>query len=195
MSGGVGLVRWSWSGSWDEMWDFVPSRQPKTAGCSNEAKCHYVFMEDLAWTLDLLVLGMQPPEELPLIATNALVEGIDSESLRELAGTLPIQYQNARDLFLSAMSELNITIPSEQQARWSAVRHWAIDMVEGRLDPRAASGLIHWDGWNELDQPKSLTVFVALEDEWDEDEARRPEIEQTMMEAAKDFLDQTDYQR
>jgi hypothetical protein len=152
-------------------------------------------MEDLAWTLDLLVLGMQPPEELPVIATNALVEGIDSESLRELAGTLPIQYQNARDLFLSAMSELNIAIPSEQQARWSAVRHWAIDMVEGRLDPRAASGLIHWDGSNELDQPKSLTVFVALEDEWDEDEARRPEIEQTMMEAAKDFLDQTDYQR
>jgi hypothetical protein len=37
--------------------------------------------------------------------------------------------------------------------------------------------------------------LVALEDEWDEDEARRTEIEQTMMEAAKDFLDQTDYQR
>jgi hypothetical protein len=150
-------------------------------------------MEDLTWTLVLLVLGMQSPEELPNIARKALVEGIDSQSLRELAGTLPIHYQSARDLFLSAMRELDIPIPSEQQARWSAVRHWARDMVDGRLDPRAASGLIHWDGWNELDQPKSLTVFVGLEDEWDEHEESRPEVEHAMVEAAKTFLDQTDH--
>jgi hypothetical protein len=152
-------------------------------------------MEDLTWTLDLLVLGMQPPEELPRIATNALGEGFDSESLRELAGMLPYQYQNARELFLSVMRELDIPIPSEDQARWNAVRHWALDMVEGRLDPRAASGLIHWDGWNELDQPKSLAIFAEMEDEWDEHEARRSEIEQTMIEAAKSLLEQMDSQR
>jgi hypothetical protein len=152
-------------------------------------------MEDLTWTLDLLVLGMQAPEELSTIATNALVEGFDSDSLRELAGMLPSQYQSARDLFLSVMRELDIPIPTEDQARWNAVRHWALDMVEGRLDPRAASGLIHWDGWNELDQPKTLAVFAELEDEWDEHEARRPEIEQTMIEAARNLLDQMDSQR
>ncbi|MGC2175890.1 MAG: hypothetical protein WA614_10540 [Acidimicrobiales bacterium] len=152
-------------------------------------------MEDLTWTLDLLVLGMQAPEELSTIATNALVEGFDSDSLRELAGMLPSQYQSARDLFLSVMRELDIPIPTEDQARWNAVRHWALDMVEGRLDPRAASGLIHWDGWNELDQPKTLAVFAELEDEWDEHEARRPENEQTMIEAARNLLDQMDSQR
>ena len=149
-------------------------------------------MEDLSWTLDLLVLGMQPPEELPRIASHALAEGIDSESLRELAQTPPAHNEHARELFINAASELGIAVPREDQARWNAVRHWASDMVDGRLDPRSASGLIHWDGWNELDQPKSLTVFAALEDEWDENEARRPAIEEAMMEAAKDLLNQTD---
>jgi hypothetical protein len=69
-SGGVSFVRWSRLGMWGETWDFVASHHPKAAGSSKEAKCHLEFIEDLTWSLDRLVLEMQPLEELPLIAKN-----------------------------------------------------------------------------------------------------------------------------
>lgn len=119
-----------------------------------------------------LVLGRQPPEELPSIATHALSAGVDSPSLRELAGTSPSDYQDARDLFLRAIEELGIDVPSVDQARWGCVREWALDMVEGRLSPFVASRRIWWEGWEELDRPPKLTPFVGLDSEWEDDPAQ-----------------------
>ena len=87
--------------------------------------------------LDFDVLGKQPPEDLPDLATEALVGVVDSPSLRELAGTSPRDYQEARDLFRSAMSELGVAVPTEEEALWRCVRHWARDMLDGTRPARS----------------------------------------------------------
>jgi len=138
--------------------------------------------------LDRLVLGEQPPEDLPAIATEASVAGIDSPSLTELAGTSPSDYQDARDLFLRAAEELGIAMPTAQDARWRMVRAVALDMVNGRLTPLEASRRIWWEGWEELGRPDELSPFVALATGWEEDLSGRDLCEREMLDAARRLL-------
>jgi hypothetical protein len=69
------------------------------------------------------VAGILPPEELPMLAAHALVDGRDSPALRELAG-LPRRSDEAeiRELYVQALHELDIPLPGEETAgRWLLV--------------------------------------------------------------------------
>lgn len=148
----------------------------------------YVEIAEIELALARLVIGSQPPEDLPDLATAAMVNGLDSPSLRQLAGTSRRDYQDARDLFLSAVDELGITQPTPDLARWHLVRHWATEMVEGRLSAIKGSRLIWWEAWEHLGRPDSLTAFVGLASEWEDDEVHRSQYEADMLDEARRLL-------
>jgi hypothetical protein len=154
-------------------------------------------VKSLAEAVRDLVLERQPAEDLPAIATAALTAGEDSPSLRELAGTAPSDYQTARDLLLSTADELNIAVPTPEEAWWSCAREWALDMVEGQRTPHEASSLIWWNAWEPLGRPDELTPFVGLASEWQDAEGtpeaiegRRVFFDQEMLDATRRFLAQ-----
>lgn len=117
----------------------------------------------------LSVLGEQPLESLPGLATDALVRGVDSPSLRELAGTPERAHEDARDLFITACHELGIAIPTPDQARWSLAYEWAQAIVAGELTPIDGARRIWWQAWEHLGRPNDLTPFVAFASEWEDD--------------------------
>jgi hypothetical protein len=136
-----------------------------------------------------LSIGDMPAEELPNLAADALGRGIDSPSLRRLAGTPRDDVREARDLFVEAMSELGVTLPPETDGRRALVLFWAREMVDGSLSPYQTSRLIWWEGWEKLGRPDDLTVFVGLASEWEDHPDDRGELEQEMLTAAQALLD------
>jgi hypothetical protein len=138
-----------------------------------------------------LTIGDLGTEELPDLAADGLARGVDSPSLRLLAGTSRHDVRDARDLLIEAMSELGIPLPSEADGRRALVRFWARRMVEGSLSPIEASRRIWWEGWSELGCPDDLTVFVGLASEWEDAPDHRAEYERDMLAEARALLDRT----
>ena len=125
----------------------------------------------------LVVLGQQPPESLPTLATDALVRGLDSPSLRELAGVRAADYQEARDPFQRVCRELGIRIPTPDQARWSLAYEWAEAIVTGELSPVVGARRIWWEAWEHLGRPNVLTPFVTFASESEDDPDHQSEYE------------------
>lgn len=114
--------------------------------------------------------------------------GLDTPALRELAGLRPSDYQDARDVLMRVASELDLEVPTPDEALWGVVRRWATDLLDGRRSPYEAATLIWWEGWEKLGRPESLTPFVGLASEWEDDPLRRGQYEDAMREAAKRVL-------
>jgi len=137
----------------------------------------------------LLVTERQPTEALPDVAAGALARGIDSPSLRLLAGTSQSDVREARDLFWEALRELGGDVPSPEDARWSLVLGWARDIDAGRLRPIDGARRIWSDGWEELGRPDELTQFVGLASEWEDHEAHRDEYDRDIRRAARRLIE------
>ncbi|WP_225821399.1 hypothetical protein [Streptomyces naphthomycinicus] len=91
-------------------------------------------LQHSAWQYVAEVL---PPEELPMLAAHALVDGRDSPALRELAG-LPRRSDNAeiRDLYVQALHELGIPLPDEEAAGRCLLVDLAFGLAKGELSPK-----------------------------------------------------------
>jgi hypothetical protein len=146
-------------------------------------------VETLRFALARLTIGELGTEPLPDLAAEALARGIDSPSLRILAGTPRQDVREARALFVEAMSELGVSLPSEAERRRALVMFWAKEMVQGTLSPYDASRLIWWEGWEELGHPDDLTVFVGLASEWEDHPQYRVQYERDMLREAQALLD------
>jgi hypothetical protein len=138
--------------------------------------------------LDRTVLGAQLGEELPALATDALVCGLDGLALRELAGLRPADHNEAPELLMRVASELGLEVPTPEAAGWRFVRRWAADLLDGRRSPIDAARLIWWEGWERLGRPESLTPFVGLASEWEDDPAHRAKYEDNMKQVARRVL-------
>lgn len=104
-------------------------------------------LEVASWRL---VAGTLATELLPDLATDALVRGVDSPSLRELAGHSRGDVRGARDLFLKVLDELGIALLPVDDALWALIRNIARAMVDGETDPI--------DGALEIDRTRSRVV-------------------------------------
>lgn len=78
-------------------------------------------MEELSAAADRFAVGRIYPEDLPMVAAAALVRGLDSPALRELAGIHRSDCRDAPQVFLTALVELGIADMSE--ADWSIRQH------------------------------------------------------------------------
>ena len=94
-------------------------------------------MRCLREALARVTLGQPRSLQLAAIATDALLEGIDSPSLRILAGldAGPAIGGEREEYFRKACAELGITIQSRKEAARYLIDLWLADIREGRIPP------------------------------------------------------------
>ncbi len=134
-----------------------------------------------------MAAGSLASDDLPEIATEALVRGLDSPALRVLAGQSPDDVRDSADLFRVALDELGIDLPDPDSARWRLVRRTAAEIVARRLSPaRGATEL--WRAYPKVRDNGDLRIFVGLASMLDDhpDDAERIEAEIVL--AAQELL-------
>jgi hypothetical protein len=125
----------------------------------------------------------------------ALLAGVDSPSLRLLAGLGRREEPEAPELFDRVLDELELTasVPADcEQALWAMARWWCGLIVAGKLDPLVGADLIWWRVAVELDYPQQLQAITegAINGEdWNESWAIPLEqIKDEILQAAVTFL-------
>ena len=100
-------------------------------------------------------------EDLPQVATDALVRGQDSPSLRLLASQSRSDVRDSADLFRSALHELSIEPLDAESAHWLLIRQTSGDIVAGRVDPIIAADRFRKSS-HEMQDCGDLLIFVGL---------------------------------
>jgi hypothetical protein len=132
------------------------------------------------------VLGRLPTQALPAIATDALVAGLDSQALRELAGELHPTLDESGPLFEEILDEIGVGVPDRSRAGLVLAKAYATQIVDGTLSPQEGAQHI----WRiQLDVEglmHDLGPFVYWASEWQEarDVANRQECEAAIRAAA-----------
>lgn len=137
-----------------------------------------------AWRL---AAGSLPSEDLPEIATDALVRGLDSPALRILAGQPRNDVRESADLFRAALDELGIDLPDPDSAHWHLARRAARDIVAGRVTPGDGASELFL-AYLKVRDSGDLRIFVGLAsllDDYPQDAAR---IGDQIMAAARELL-------
>ncbi|MFB7949945.1 hypothetical protein ACFC6L_34135 [Kitasatospora phosalacinea] len=90
--------------------------------------------------------GVVRPEDLPMIAAEALAAGLDSPALRELAG-LPrnAASDDVHDACAQALAECGLALPDPATARRHALRRLAVRLLDGPVDPAELAGEEWWE--------------------------------------------------
>ncbi|MEJ2367729.1 MAG: hypothetical protein P8Z49_05125 [Acidobacteriota bacterium] len=88
------------------------------------------------------VLGSLPSDGLPALATRCMEDGMDSESLRRLAGLLPSETTDARRLFQRALTELKAPVLDIAEATRILTVKFSRQIVQGELTPEEGANMI-----------------------------------------------------
>ncbi|MFE0364709.1 hypothetical protein [Streptomyces griseoaurantiacus] len=100
------------------------------------------------------------PEELPMIAAEALAAGLDTPALCELAGwPRRADPRDLRDAFEQALAESGIELPDRDVARRHALRRLAPRLLDGEITP---ADLARDDWWETETETTAERAFVAL---------------------------------
>jgi len=100
------------------------------------------------------------PEDLPMIAAEALAAGLDTPALCELAGwPRTADARDIRDAFRQALAECGIALPDQLTARRHALRRMAARLVDGEVTP---DDLASGDWWETEAETEAERSFVAL---------------------------------
>ncbi|MFJ8885838.1 hypothetical protein ACIRJR_20845 [Streptomyces sp. NPDC102402] len=100
------------------------------------------------------------PEDLPMIAAEALAAGLDTPTLCELAGwPRNADARDIRDAFGQVLAESGIGLPDRGLARRHALRRMAARLIDGGTTPAELAT----DGWWDTDaETATEQSFVAL---------------------------------
>ncbi|MGI5165574.1 hypothetical protein ACQEU3_14550 [Spirillospora sp. CA-253888] len=126
------------------------------------------------------------PETLPMVAAEALVRGVGSPALRELAGCSD-DVREIRDLYLAAMAELGVEIPTEEAAYWEKVRAWAGLMVDRTVAPHEGAARIT-AYFDVVGCPPEAGDLYYLVDLWSDRPADRRRLERDMIGIARGLI-------
>ena len=141
-------------------------------------------LEVAAW---LTAVGSLASEDLPEIATEALVRGLDSPALRVLAGQSRDDVRDSADLFRVALDELGIDLPDADNARWHLARSTASGIVAGRIGPaRGATELSL--SYGKVRDNGDLRIFVGLASVLEDHPEDAEHIEADIVAAARELL-------
>ncbi|WP_412079498.1 hypothetical protein ACLF6K_38785 (plasmid) [Streptomyces xanthophaeus] len=100
------------------------------------------------------------PEDLPMIAAEALAAGLDTPTLCELAGwPRNADARDIRNAFEQALSESGIELPDRGLARRHALRRLAARVVAGEVAP---ADLAKDDWWEMEVETAEEQSFVSL---------------------------------
>ncbi|MFJ6015733.1 hypothetical protein [Streptomyces sp. NPDC092952] len=100
------------------------------------------------------------PEDLPMIAAEALAAGLGTPALCELAGwPRNADARDIRDAFEQALAESGIGLPDRGLARRHALRRMAARLIDGETAP---ADLATDDWWETEAETAAEQSFVAL---------------------------------
>jgi hypothetical protein len=122
---------------------------------------------DLSLLVARQTLGLLTADDLVRWALVSLEQGLDSESLRRLAGLNSEAYlrmADAEPLFRAAIHELRVPVPEQTAATRTYVARLAREIVEGTAPPRAQVARIHREIVSPLNHPKDLMVWCYVND-------------------------------
>lgn len=136
-----------------------------------------------------VVLGLMLPDELSVVALDALEEGFDSPALRMLAGLSENETAEAWDLFDRALAELRIVKPAKRDAVVALAREVAKQIKAGTITPYEGAKEI-WDlTLLDLDAHfPELDTFVYGASEWEDRPIDRGAFAEGIMAAARKFV-------
>ena len=145
-------------------------------------------MEALEITACRLVIGDLATENLPSVATEALVHEVDSPSLRQLAGLAPGDVREAYDLFRAALDELGLPLPDKDAALWRLTQLVATQIVAGSIAPYEGARWIWTKASHDVAEEGDLRIFVGLASEREDHPDAGAKIDAQIIEAAKELL-------
>jgi hypothetical protein len=141
-------------------------------------------LEVAAWRL---AVGTLASEDLPGLATDALVRGLDSPALRVLAGQPRDDVRESADLFRVVIDELGIEVPDAETAWWHLIRRTAADMVTGRIGPADGAAEL-WLAYERVRDNGDLRIFVGLASELEDHPEAAEQLVAAMVAEARDLL-------
>jgi hypothetical protein len=134
-----------------------------------------------------------PSSELPTIAVAALESGLDSTSLRVLAGELHPSRADSGPIFESALEELGIIRLSQREAVATLAQHYAEQILSDAVTPFEGARAI-WDimqrCWEDKELWQRYSIFIGLASDWDDYPPHRSALEQAIRDEARKLLEQ-----
>ncbi|MGW1511345.1 hypothetical protein [Streptomyces sp. NPDC002394] len=132
------------------------------------------------------------PEDLPMIAAHALVDGHDSPALRELAG-MPRRSDatEVRELYVQALSELDVPLPDEETAGRRLLVSLALSLVHGVLSPKEVGDGLSMTVTARTQEETQFLSVAAEYSEWMEPDDL-PAWERELQAAAQSLAASTD---
>ncbi len=126
---------------------------------------------------------------MPSEAVQALLEGVDSPSIRKLAGMTSAESDEVRATFRAALHELDIEIPSPREAAILVATQVATQITQGAVTPYEGARQI-WAIARRLprDHVPELDTFVYGASEWEERPDDQKAFAAGIMAAAHDLL-------
>ena len=115
------------------------------------------------WVLRLLC-----GEDLPAIAVDALEAGVDTPALRILAGERDPDVGELGRLFLNALEESSLQLPTRPEAFRNAAKYYAEQILSGEWAPYRGAHAIWWELCTLDDAPESLMMFRGLASEYED---------------------------
>ncbi|MFE9193592.1 hypothetical protein ACFYL6_28730 [Micromonospora sp. NPDC007208] len=147
-------------------------------------------MEQLRGLAIRLTMDEPVGDDLPMAAAHALTRGVDSPSLRELAGLSKGQSREAVDLFRQTMDELGCPVRDKSGARLHLMREAAANIVAGKGDPEDLAHKIYWQAcYSGMPELRAVgDRFLELYAGWDATNDQAEEAVVAMKAAAQSFL-------
>jgi hypothetical protein len=130
-------------------------------------------------------------QDLPQLATDALVAGWDTQSLRVLAGEAPNAYPpDLGDLFARGLLELGRAVPSRARARWLFIQYLCWLVVTDQVSPLDGGKRLERIHYWEPPEVIELGHVSGLVDEWEGQWGRgRAAVEAELRRAAQELLE------
>jgi hypothetical protein len=135
----------------------------------------------------LYMIKRLPGEELPNIAVDLLVHGVDTAAVRELAGLQGPTLRDAGALFERVLTELGRPSMTIEQAAQVIARDLARRVLAGELQPRDAANR-GWSFCPEAGYPDVLTRFLAYADDYECYPDQSASIDAEVIDYAKHLL-------
>ena len=132
-------------------------------------------------------------EQLPELATQALEDGLDTPSLRLLAGEFNPVMSEVGPLYENVLKELNLELPSQQEAYYAIAKYYSKQIVNSELSPYDGAKKIWWEVCMYEDCPEEFITFIGAASEIEELPSRYPNepaiFEKYIKEYEKDIIE------
>jgi hypothetical protein len=136
---------------------------------------------DLQFAAVYFSLEMLNSDDLMRIAVEALVAGYDSPTLRILAGENErAGFAELYPLFKRSLKELQIDIPSEDEAMRQLARYYAEQVTEGEVTPYDGAANLYWmySKFKRISWLSPFIVPVIAYEHWMEPPMNKPSAQE-----------------